>query len=170
MWPDVPGAVGQRVEAAEGAMAGLASVRSADLVGAIAANLYMLLIIALFIARMMGRPQLEHWIGLAAMSLVLPLIYLFIAGLGTDRRAIYFAWLGLMALFLAVELTIDYILKLDFRSVQWAVIPYVMLFFGATGGMIGVAAQAGRGWASLTVSIFLVMAVLAFVQRAKTGM
>ena len=46
-----------------------------------------------------------------------------------------------MILFALFELIVDQILRVDFRSMQWAVIPYVMFFFAATGGMIGVAAQ-----------------------------
>jgi len=75
-----------------------------------------------------------------------------------------------MILFQVAELMVDYVLKLDFRSVQWAVIPYVVFFFGATGGMIGLARQAGRPWAIVTSLIFLIMATMAFIQRAKTGL
>jgi len=46
----------------------------------------------------------------------------------------------------------------------------IMLFFGATGGMIGVASLAGKKWAVITTISFLIMAVLAFVQRQVTGM
>jgi len=35
--------------------------------------------------------------------------------------------------------------------------------------MLGVAANAGRGWTILAVILFLVMAALAFIQRAVTG-
>jgi len=45
-----------------------------------------------------------------------------------------------------------------------------MLFFGGTGGMLGVAGKAGRTWLYSAVVFFLAMAVLAFVQRAKTGL
>jgi len=45
-----------------------------------------------------------------------------------------------------------------------------MFFFGATGGMIGAAAQAGKPWAIVTVLTFLVMATLAFIQRSMTGL
>ena len=50
------------------------------------------------------------------------------------------------------------------------VIGYVVLFFAGSGGMLGVAANAGRGWTILTVILFFVMAALAFIQRAVTGM
>jgi hypothetical protein len=50
------------------------------------------------------------------------------------------------------------------------VISYVVLFFAGTGGMLGVARNAGRGWSILGIILFLIMAILAFVQRAVTGM
>lgn len=146
------------------------STRTADLTGAITANVYMLLVIALLSARIAGLLELASWIGLTSFLVVIPLAYLFVTGLRTNRRSIYFVWLGLMILFALVELTIDHILELDFRSTQWAVILYVMFFFGATGGMIGLAAQAGRRWVTVTSLIFLVMAALAFIQRAITGL
>lgn len=50
------------------------------------------------------------------------------------------------------------------------VISYVTLFFAGAGGMLGVAAYAGRGWSIASIVLFLIMAVLAFVQRKVTGM
>ena len=143
---------------------------TADLVGAISANAYMLLIIAMFAARLVGKFETGRWLGIASSLVLVPLVYLFVAGFKTDRRIIYFVWLGLMFLFALFELVVDNILKVDFRSVRWAVIPYVIFFFAATGGMIGVAAQAGRPWSIAAVVVFLIMAVLAFVQRGVTGL
>jgi hypothetical protein len=142
----------------------------ANLVGAITTNVYMLLIIAMFTARILKCFEIGRWIGIASSLVLIPLIYLFIVGLKTDRHLIYFVWLVLMILFTLFELIVDDILKVDFRSLQWAVIPYVMFFFAATGGMIGVAIQAGKPWNILTYVMFLIMAVLAFVQRGITGL
>jgi hypothetical protein len=144
--------------------------RIANLVGALTANVYMLLIIAVFTARILGWLEIGRWIGIASSLVLIPLIYLFVIGVKTDRPKIYFVWLVLMILFLFFELIVDDILQVDFRSVNWAVIPYVMFFFAATGGMIGVAMQAGKRWTGLTCAIFLIMAVLAFVQRGITGL
>ena len=144
--------------------------RIPDLVGAITANVYMLLIIAMFAARILGWLEIGRWVGIASSLVLIPLIYLFIVGFKTDRHIIYFVWLTLMILFALFELIVDDILRVDFRSVQWAVVPYVMFFFAATGGMIGVAIQAGKPWNILTYIMFLIMAVLAFVQRGITGL
>jgi len=35
--------------------------------------------------------------------------------------------------------------------------------------MLGIAANAGRGWSIAAIVLFLVMAVLTFIQRAVTG-
>ena len=141
-----------------------------DLVGALTADIYMVMIIAMFSARLLGHPKAARRIGLASSLILVPLVYLLVAGFLTGRDSIYYVWLLLMVLFALFELIIDDILQVDFRGVQRAVIPYVIFFFAATGGMIGVAAQAGRPWTIVTSIIFLTMAVLAFVQRKKTGL
>jgi hypothetical protein len=37
------------------------------------------------------------------------------------------------------------------------------------GGMIGIAALAGRGWTISAIILFFIAAILGFVQRAVTG-
>ena len=144
--------------------------RIANLVGAITANVYMLLIIAMCVVRILGCLEVGHWIGITYSFILIPLIYLFVVALKTDRRKMYFVWIVLMALFALFELVVDQILRIDLRSAQWTVVPYVMFFFAATGGMIGVASQAGKAWTITTVIIFLIMAIMAFIQRGITGM
>ena len=145
-------------------------MRIPDLVGAITANVYMLLIIAMFTARILGQLDIGRWIGVASSLVLIPLVYLFVAGFKSDRHIIYFVWLALMMLFALFELIVDDILRVDLRSTLRVLIPYVMFFFAATGGMIGVAAQAGKPWSIATSVVFLVMAVMAFVQRGITGL
>jgi hypothetical protein len=75
-----------------------------------------------------------------------------------------------MLAWLLAEALLDYILKVDFRNTRWIVISYVVLFFAGAGGMLGVAANAGREWSVAAILLFLIMTVLTFVQRAVTGM
>ena len=140
------------------------------MIGAIIANIYMLLIIAMFITRMFDHAEVAKQIGFVSFFVIIPLIFLLVSGFQTNRRLVYFIWLGLMILFVTFELIIDHILELNFRNSQWASILYVMFFFGATGGMIGIASIAGRRWIITTSFVFLVMFVLAFVQRSITGL
>jgi hypothetical protein len=78
--------------------------------------------------------------------------------------------ISIMIFYLFVELLLDYILKINFRSNRLIVVSYVTLFFAGTGGMIGIASHAGKIWTAGAIGLFLIMAILTFVQHSKTGM
>lgn len=141
-----------------------------NLLGAVVAVAFFVSAILVFVFRLLGRPQVGHWIGYFEFLLAVPLIYLLIKAPQLERPALYYIQIGCMLAWLIVEALLDYILKIDFRNVRWIVIGYVVLFFAGTGGMLGVAGLAGRGWGISAIILFLIMAVLTFVQRAVTGM
>ncbi len=140
-----------------------------NILGAIVAVAFYLSAILVFVFRLLRKPGVEHWIGYFEFLLAIPLIYLLITAPQLGHPALYYVQIGCMLAWLVVEAILDYILKIDFRRVKWMVIGYVVLFFAGAGGMLGVAANAGRGWAIPAILLFLVMAVLTFVQRAVTG-
>lgn len=141
-----------------------------NLLGALVSVVFYCSAILVFVFRLLGIPQYGLWIGSIELLLALPLCYLLLAARRLKRPALYYVQIGLMLVWLTVELLLDYVLKVDFRNVGWMVVSYVVLFFAGTGGMLGVAANAGRGWTILVAVLFLVMAALAFIQRAVTGM
>jgi hypothetical protein len=145
------------------------STQVSNIVGAIVANLINVLLITVFIARLSNKPKIEYWLGIILILSIVPLAYLFITAFGFKRHFLYFIQIGLMITYLVVELMLDYILKVDFRQNQRIVIPYVMLFFSGTGGMIGVASHAGKVWTIVTILSFLIMGIFTFVQRYITG-
>jgi hypothetical protein len=141
-----------------------------NLLGALVAVTFFLSAILVFIFRLLGKPQVGHWIGYFELLLAIPLVYLFIKAPELGRPPLYYIQIGCMLAWLFVELLLDYVLKIDFRQVRWMVIGYVTLFFAGSGGLLGLASLAGRGWSILAVVLFLIMAVLAFVQRKVTGL
>lgn len=141
-----------------------------NLIGAVTAIVFFISAILVFTFRLLGKPQYGYWIGYLEFLLAIPLIYLLVQAPQLERPMLYYIQIGCMLAWLAVEAILDYILKLDFRNVRWIVIGYVMLFFAGAGGMLGVAANAGRGWSITAIILFIIMAVLTFVQRAVTGM
>jgi len=145
------------------------STQTATYVGAVAAVLINFLLIALFIARLSRRPRIEHRLGIIIILALVPLCYLLIMAIRIKRPSLYLIQIGLMMAYLVVELMVDYVLKIEFRRTPGLVVPYVMLFFAGTGGMIGVASHAGRVWTIVTVITFLIMAILSFVQHSVTG-
>ena len=145
------------------------STQVTNYLGALTAVLINVLLIALFIARLSHRPRIEYWLGIVIILGIVPLCYLFITAIGLKRPPLYFIQIGLMIAYLVVELLVDYVLKVEFRQTQSLVIPYIVLFFAGTGGMIGVASHAGKAWTIVTVISFLIMAMLSFIQRHITG-
>ena len=110
-----------------------------------------------------------HWIGTPILLMFFSLAYLLVKAQGSDRSFLYYIQISLMLIWLIVLFLVDYVYKYDFRQFQWMVISYVMLAFAGMGGMIGVASLAGREWTISSVILFLIVAILAFVQRAVTG-
>jgi len=144
-------------------------VQSSNIIGAVVAVLINLLMISLFLFRLKNIPKIEYWIGILAILNIIPLGYLFIKSFKENRPIIYFIQIGLMISYLILELLLDYILQIDFRQNLKIVIPYIVLFFTATGGMLGVARLAGKGWMWAASISFLLMTVLSFFQRHVTG-
>ena len=140
-----------------------------NLLGALCAIWIYVFSILVFIARLKDKPQIESTFGIISFLSAIPLLYLLITAPQHNRELLYYIQIGMMLLWIIVEIIIDYILKLDFRQDMKWVIPYVMLFFAGAGGMLGVAALAGSGWLITAVVLFFLMAGLAFYQRAKTG-
>jgi hypothetical protein len=127
-------------------------------------------VILVLSARLAGSQRAEYGLGLALVSMVLPLIYLLVIARGHARPPLYYVQLSLMVAYLVIEVLLDYVLKVEFRAIRWMTIAYVVIFFSGTGGMIGVASHAGKPWMYSAIGLFLSVAALAFIQRARTGM
>jgi hypothetical protein len=149
---------------------GTVMLEKTNLLGAVTAIVFFVSAILVFVFRLLGKPQYGHWIGYFEFLLAAPLIFLLVKAPQLERPALYYIQIGCMLAWLVLEALLDYIIKVDFRQVRWMVISYVVIFFAGTGGMLGVASNAGRGWSISAIILFLIMAVLTFVQRAITGM
>jgi len=145
------------------------SERSLNLTGAIVAHIIYISSIVTFSARMLAGTRPGNLLGLPILLMVFPLLYLLLRAPAFNRPTLYYIQLGLMLLWIVVLFLVDYIPGYDFRGTQWMVISYVVFYFAAMGGMLGVAALAGRRWMLSGVVLFLVAGMLAFVQRAVTG-
>ncbi len=145
-------------------------MEKSNLIGAITAVAFFVSAILVFVSRLAGRPRVEFWLGIFELALAIPLLYLLIKAPSEGRPALYYIQLGAILLWLLVELLLDFILKIDFRHTRWMVITYVVLFFAGAGGLLGIASNAGTTAKIIAIVLFLVMAVLTFVQRAVTGM
>jgi hypothetical protein len=102
--------------------------------------------------------------------MVFPLGYLLLKAPKFNRPFLYYVQIGIMLAWLIVLFLVDYVFRYDFRQTSWMVISYVVFYFAGAGGMIGIAALAGRAWTISAIILFFITLILAFVMRAVTGL
>jgi len=141
-----------------------------NLIGAVTAIAFFVSASLVFVFRLLGRPRAGYWLGIFELLLAIPLLYLLLKAPSEGRPMLYYIQLIAILIWLVVELLLDYVLKIEFRQVRWMVIMYVVLFFAGAGGLLGIASNAGTTAKIFAIILFLVMAVLTFVQRKVTGM
>lgn len=141
-----------------------------SVVGAVVALFVYVSSIVVFSARIIFDLPPGHPIGIPVLLTALPLSYMLFKARRVDRPVLYRIQVGLMLASVIVVFLFDYVLDVDWRDSQWIVVPFVILYFGGLGGMIGVAARAGQRWLVGAVLLFFTTAILAFVQRAVTGL
>ena len=123
-----------------------------------------------FVFRLGGFPEIEHLLGILFVLTGVPFLYLLFLAKTHKRPVIFYIQILAILLFILIELSLDYLFDITFRSITWMTILYVMFFFAGTGGLIGIAYLAGKTWGRIALVLFLIMTFLAFWQRAKTGM
>lgn len=145
------------------------TVERLDLIGAVTAYVIFLSGILVFGLRLAGQEQIGGWAGAPILVAVIPLAYLLIEGRTVGRSWLYYVQISLMISWIAILFLVDYYPGYAFRDQLGLVIGFVVLYFAALGGMIGVASLAGRGWMIGAVILFFVTAILAFWSRWATG-
>jgi hypothetical protein len=100
------------------------------------ANLVNLLIIGIMLSRPFGLMRLERALGLVSVACALPVGIAVVLNAAGGREWWAVVLPALLAVFLIVELILDYILRLEFRRTRllW---PYLLLFYLSLNGMIG---------------------------------
>ncbi len=141
-----------------------------NLLGASISIIILITCSLIFISRLSGYRSVEYYLGILLLLTALPMLYLLYSAIQLNRPVIYYMQISIMIFYLFVELLLDYILKINFRSNRLIVVSYVTLFFAGTGGMIGIASHAGKIWTVTAIGLFIIMAILTFVQHLKTGM
>ena len=141
-----------------------------NLLGAVVAHVIFISSIVTFAGRMLFDLGPGHWIGTPILLMALPLGYLLVVARKLRRPPLYYVQISIMLLWLIALFMIDYVFKYDFRDTRWMVIGYVTLYFAGIGGMIGISALAGKAWTRSAVILFFIAGILAFVQRAVTGL
>jgi len=133
--------------------------RKIDLTVVYLANLINILIAFLFLARMSGLTEVENTLGIAVITMGFILGYIAYFN-KKNRRDKWETYLLIpIFLFMVVELILDYILVMDFRSTI-IVGPYILLYYIGAWGLIGYSFRFEKKWGFITLGTYFLMMIL----------
>jgi hypothetical protein len=139
-----------------------------DFVFVVIANLVNLLVAALLVVRVRGWAKVERGLGIAVMAMALPVGAGIVLNALARRPWWTIALPALLVLFCAVELTLDYILKMDFRYTRllW---PYLTSYYLALIGMMGYSFGVGKLHGFTTLGTYLVNLAATWYSYSRVG-
>ncbi|MDH4272366.1 MAG: hypothetical protein OEW18_10395 [Candidatus Aminicenantes bacterium] len=145
-----------------------ADFRIIDLAVFIIANLINLLLVGIFLSRPSGLEKVEYILGLVMVSLILPVGLAILLNAMARREWWTIVLPLLLILYLVIELLLDYILKLDFRSTAllW---PYLVVFYVALMGMIGYSFLIKKSFGYVTLCTYFLSLLATWYSYAKVG-
>jgi hypothetical protein len=141
--------------------------RSSDLIVILIANLMNLIMVLVFLSRteLIPDTQVASWIW-ALFSLVL--LAAAVLNLRAKREWWASALPALLALFLVVEIVLDYVLQFDFRSTRWLG-PYLLLYYLSILGMVGYSFLAGKKYGVITLLTYFLSQIAALYSYFTVG-
>ena len=93
--------------------------------------IFFISIIGIFISAAREKEKLLRGIGVIIISLMIPLIIVFINYLVIGQEVMRIIYLIVIFVYLIVELLLDFILKIDFRDKTSTHVPYIILEYAA---------------------------------------
>jgi hypothetical protein len=142
--------------------------QTTDLAVVICANIFNLMMVAIFSLRIGNYQTAERIVGLVQFPLAIVFgisaIYNWVNG-----REIWMVVLpGLMVIFILVELLLDYILKVPFRSTRllW---PYLLFYYTAQMGLIGYSFLVNQAYGFITLATYFLSLGATGYSYSKVG-
>jgi len=126
-----------------------------DLAVVIIANLLNLILSAIFLNRVLGRPAWEHALGYGTIAMILPLAAIAISNALRGRSWAFWVLPLVMVAYLVLEYVLDYALKLDFRH-SALLGPYLLTFYLGQFALIGYAFLVGRPHGFVTLVTYFI--------------
>jgi hypothetical protein len=133
--------------------------RKIDLTVVYLANLINIFIAFLFLARMSGLTEIENTFGISTIAMGFVLGYIAYINKKNHRDKWETYLLIPIFLFMIIELLLDYILIVDFRSTSIAG-PYVLLYYIGAWGLIGYSFRFEKKWGFITLGTYFIMMIL----------
>jgi len=135
-----------------------------DLIVVYLANLINIIMAFLFVARISALSQIETVLGIVAVIMGFCLGYIAFINRRNERGRWETYLLIPIFLFFIVELLLDYILNVDFRSTA-LVGPYILFYYVGLWGLIGYAFRFDKKWGFLTLITYFLNMSLSVLQH-----
>jgi hypothetical protein len=146
---------------------------SFDLILVIAAVLFHLSIVGVYIAQKKGRDKLVHSFGTITLLLGVPLAVVFGHYIISGEPLWKLISFGFIFLYLLTELLLDFVFKIDFRKMLVPHILYIILFYIAIIGFIRMSFAVSTTWGyAVSVAFWILLGALIYnlagQRRAKS--
>ncbi len=130
--------------------------------------IFFLSIIVILIYMKKDRLEIVKKIGVVMLSLMIPLSLVFINYLLIGQELWIIIYMILILAYLVVELLLDIIFKIDFRTKWSRLIPYIVLEYAACFGFIGISfdIDANLGWL-MTILFWAMLVSLIYLYSGK---
>ena len=117
-----------------------------DLLFVVTAVVFNLQVVGVYIASKNGRLDISKKFGAMILILAIPLAIVFSGYWINGREMWIMLGLGVIFLYLFLELLLDFILKIQFRKKPLMHIPYIILFYVVQVALITIAFSIDRSW------------------------
>jgi hypothetical protein len=140
----------------------------ADFVLFLVANLVNLYLAGMFLARVKGRGGPATGLGLLALCLAVPVAAVGVLNLLGGREWWTVVLPGLYVLYALLHMTLDYILKLNFRGSQ-LLGPYLALYYLGLLGLVGYSFSMGKVYGFVTLGTYFVCLFATWYAYSRVG-
>jgi hypothetical protein len=139
-----------------------------DLIFVLCALLFMWLVSGVYISQKKERPDLVRRFGATSLLLFAPLSIVFLNYLVNGKDTWIMVMFSFILLYMAVEFLLDFVFIIEFRSKPSLHIPYVILFYIALGGFIGISFSIDVTWGYLvSISFWVLLGCLIYLYAGK---
>jgi len=132
------------------------------------ANLVNLLMVGIFLSRPKGLKRVESVLGIVQITFILPLGAAIVINASQGREWWFMVLPSLLVAFLVVELLLDYVLKLAFRTTR-LLGPYLLLYYLALMGMIGYTFLIGEIYGFITLVTYFMNLFATWYSYSQVG-
>jgi hypothetical protein len=128
-----------------------------DIIFICSSIVFNLSVSALYIATKLGDMLLKQVCGGIFISLMVPFAITLLGYIKQKAKKRTIISNGIILFYVALELLLDYVLRIPFREILALHLPYIIVFYAALFSMIGVSFEKNKKMGSIVIVTFLIL-------------